>query len=210
MIPDFKTFISESIWSDMQDRSSGETVRKEDIDFETESRIKEKDFHFFAEDIVLYDYENSVKGFKEFVDCESEYKNHTYNYFKIIDKEYNKTYRDLDVEFVKKYWKLRHYNEYIDGLVKETEEELAKIGLKKTPGKTYDELLQDLWENMDKDIKDAIINDMYEQSEEEFYNFHNPHTDKFNRDSFDPDFEWERMEATDCIRLYKRYAKNRL
>ena len=30
MIPDFKTFISESIWSDMQDRSSGETTRKED------------------------------------------------------------------------------------------------------------------------------------------------------------------------------------
>lgn len=30
MIPDFKTFIKESIWSDMQDRSVGETVRKED------------------------------------------------------------------------------------------------------------------------------------------------------------------------------------
>ena len=30
MIPDFKTFISESIWSDMQDRSTGEIVRKED------------------------------------------------------------------------------------------------------------------------------------------------------------------------------------
>ena len=30
MIPDFKTFISESIWSDMQDRSSGDTIRKED------------------------------------------------------------------------------------------------------------------------------------------------------------------------------------
>ena len=30
MIPDFKTFIKESIWSDMQDRSTGETVRKED------------------------------------------------------------------------------------------------------------------------------------------------------------------------------------
>ena len=30
MIPNFKTFIKESIWSDMQDRSAGETVRKED------------------------------------------------------------------------------------------------------------------------------------------------------------------------------------
>ena len=31
MIPDFKTFIKESIWSDMQDRSAGETVRKEEL-----------------------------------------------------------------------------------------------------------------------------------------------------------------------------------
>ena len=30
MIPDFKTYLKESIWSDIQDRSSGETVRKED------------------------------------------------------------------------------------------------------------------------------------------------------------------------------------
>ena len=30
MIPDFKTFIKESIWSDMQDRSAGDTIRKED------------------------------------------------------------------------------------------------------------------------------------------------------------------------------------
>ena len=31
MIPDFKTFIKESIWSDMQDRSIGDTVREEDM-----------------------------------------------------------------------------------------------------------------------------------------------------------------------------------
>ena len=30
MIPDFKTFIKESIWSDMQDRSTGNVVRRED------------------------------------------------------------------------------------------------------------------------------------------------------------------------------------
>ena len=30
MIPDFKTFIKESIWSDIQDRSMGKTVRRED------------------------------------------------------------------------------------------------------------------------------------------------------------------------------------
>ena len=38
MIPDFKTYIKESIWSDIQDRSAGETMRKED---EIVSNIKE-------------------------------------------------------------------------------------------------------------------------------------------------------------------------
>ena len=39
MIPDFKTYLRESLWSDIQDRNSGEVTRKEDdvnfMDFET-------------------------------------------------------------------------------------------------------------------------------------------------------------------------------
>ena len=42
MIPDFKTFIKESIWSDIQDRSTGETIRKEDD-------VNHMDFDTFAE-----------------------------------------------------------------------------------------------------------------------------------------------------------------
>ena len=39
MIPDFKTYIGESVWTDMQKRSSGDDIRKEDdvnhMDFDT-------------------------------------------------------------------------------------------------------------------------------------------------------------------------------
>ena len=45
MIPDFKTFISESIWSDMQDRSAGDTIRKED-EFNDICKFIEK--HYFV------------------------------------------------------------------------------------------------------------------------------------------------------------------
>ena len=44
MIPDFKTFIKESIWSDMQDRSAGDVVRQEDLiitNEELKNRIQE-------------------------------------------------------------------------------------------------------------------------------------------------------------------------
>ena len=47
MIPDFKTYIKESIWSDIQDRSSGETIRKEDI--------KPQDYEHWWRNIILDD-----------------------------------------------------------------------------------------------------------------------------------------------------------
>jgi hypothetical protein len=45
MIPDFKTYIKESIWSDIQDRSSGESIRKEDI--------KQQDYKNWWRNILL-------------------------------------------------------------------------------------------------------------------------------------------------------------
>ena len=48
MIPDFKTFISESIWSDIQDRSSGDTVRKEDI-ITTKEELQHKILELYIE-----------------------------------------------------------------------------------------------------------------------------------------------------------------
>ena len=48
MIPDFKTFISESIWSDMQDRSSGETVRQEDL-ITTHEDLRKKIYELYIE-----------------------------------------------------------------------------------------------------------------------------------------------------------------
>ena len=48
MIPDFKTFIKESIWSDMQDRSAGDTIRKEDM-ITTNEDLKNKILELYKE-----------------------------------------------------------------------------------------------------------------------------------------------------------------
>ena len=48
MIPDFKTFIKESIWSDMQDRSSGDTVRQEDM-ITTNEELRKKIWELYKE-----------------------------------------------------------------------------------------------------------------------------------------------------------------
>ena len=48
MIPDFKTYINESIWSDIQDRSMGKTVRKEDI-ITTNEDLKNKILELYIE-----------------------------------------------------------------------------------------------------------------------------------------------------------------
>ena len=57
MIPDFKTFIKESIWSDIQDRSSGETDRKEDdIDL-----LDINEFCEYLKTIYKTDSDNDIK-----------------------------------------------------------------------------------------------------------------------------------------------------
>ena len=48
MIPDFKTFIKESIWSDIQDRSMGKTVREEDKII-TNEELKNKIYNLYKE-----------------------------------------------------------------------------------------------------------------------------------------------------------------
>ena len=48
MIPDFKTYINESIWSDIQDRSMGKTVRKEDI-ITTNEDLQNKIYELYKE-----------------------------------------------------------------------------------------------------------------------------------------------------------------
>ena len=48
MIPDFKTFINESIWSDMQDRSAGDTIRQEDMVI-TNRELRNKIYELYIE-----------------------------------------------------------------------------------------------------------------------------------------------------------------
>ena len=70
MIPDFKTFISESIWSDIQDRSSGDTVRKED----DVNNMTIEDF----KDYILRTYEDNWI----FIDGGDDFKSLSLNIFR--------------------------------------------------------------------------------------------------------------------------------
>ena len=54
MIPDFKTYIKESLWSDIQDRNSGEVTRKED----DINLLDENDFEKY-----LQDHYNVINGY---------------------------------------------------------------------------------------------------------------------------------------------------
>ena len=86
MIPDFKTFIKESIWSDIQDRSSGDTIRKEDDvnllsleDFVAylyqHYEITENYKSFWGKDMITVSDDKThfvIRGFN------TQYKNHSY------------------------------------------------------------------------------------------------------------------------------------
>ena len=65
MIPDFKTYIKETIWSDIQDRSSGDTVRKEDED--KVNTLSPSEMYDYLQSI--YDYTMLYPKYDEKIAC---------------------------------------------------------------------------------------------------------------------------------------------
>ena len=60
MIPDFKTFIKESVWDDMQERGTGDSIKTEDdinlLDFEGMYEYLNAHYDLMDDDTVMYKY----------------------------------------------------------------------------------------------------------------------------------------------------------
>ena len=68
MIPDFKTYIKESLWSDIQDRNSGEVMRKEDQLTKDDEEYLLNWLAWFATRIVyVKDYDETYDDFCNYV-----------------------------------------------------------------------------------------------------------------------------------------------
>ena len=101
MIPDFKTFIGESIWADIYDRSTGETTRKEDsVDL-----LDPVDFFKYINDNYRTTYFNfrmltdersiSVPMLKLANSCATCIKYNYYNGYVHMNIDFQKRYPDL-------------------------------------------------------------------------------------------------------------------
>jgi len=92
--PLLKKVINESIWSDIQDRSSGETVREEDI---TEEDKKEIDYIFngFAYLIVYTDYKPTIDDFiKMMKEAYPDFEKDNSKYIAWVRSNWDKKYKD--------------------------------------------------------------------------------------------------------------------
>ena len=99
-------FLGESIWSDMQDRSAGDTVRQEDI---SEEDKKEIDYIFngFAYLIVFTYYEPTIDDFIKMMK-EAHLDKDNSKYIACVKLNWDKKYKDeLDK-------KIQYYKTYID------------------------------------------------------------------------------------------------
>ena len=99
MIPDFKTYIRESIWADMEDRGTGDMVKKEDdvdqMSLETfYEYMKGKYKTLYYHDPIEYNDSNQYIAIPIF-----KHEN-TYSFLNYVVN--SETYIEFDIKFIKK------------------------------------------------------------------------------------------------------------
>ena len=100
MIPDFKTYIKESVWDDMQDRGTGDSIKEEDdanlLDFESLADYIENNYKISDEDAVsIISSKGNIRGISVLI---MRLKDSLSNDFYIeYSSEYGDNQGDLDV-----------------------------------------------------------------------------------------------------------------
>ena len=155
--------LSESIWSDIQDRSAGETIRKEDdidlLDFEgfykhIENRYKNK----------VYDIDDTFIGGDGFQSCDVYFTDD----INLTIRFYNDTSKEKTITF---FWETSIEQSFIDELgkqfnINDTGNHAIDIFPKegKVSNKFFIEILEFILKNMDNMLIESIWSDIQDRS----------------------------------------------
>ena len=163
MIPDFKTYIKESIWSDIQDRSAGEAIRKEDdinlLDFEG--------FYKYIEDRYIckvYNIDYTSIGGDGFQSCDVYITDN----IRLIIKFYNDTSKEKKITF---FWDTGIKQSFVDELGKQfniDDTGYRTIYIFPKEGKVsnnfFIEILEFILKNKDNMLIESIWSDIQDRS----------------------------------------------
>ena len=204
-IKSFKKFIEESIWSDIQDRSMGKTVRKEDeydIDEKELERSVDTCIRTYVIGFIYYDkYDGSSDTFLKYI---QEWNRNICQNAQLYDRRFGKYVEPIKVipSYVKKNWETgKSYKSLVDKKMSEEEKKVKDTGFIKKPGESISDTLSKWFdENFEK-----LGDDFCEEIEEYNERYHN----EGGSMSVDLGVEdwWDNLEYIEQVEIYQDYMK---
>ena len=204
-IKSFKKFIEESIWSDIQDRSMGKTVRKEDeydIDEKKLERSVDTCIKTYVIGFIYYDkYDGSSDTFLKYI---QEWNRNICQNAQLYDRRFGKYVESIKVipSYVKKNWETgKSYKSLVDKKMSEEEKKVKDTGFIKKPGESISDTLSKWFdENFEK-----LGDDFCEEIEEYNEMYHN----EGGSMSVDLGVEdwWDNLEYIEQVEIYQDYMK---
>ncbi len=201
----FKKFIEESIWSDMQDRSSGDTVRKEDeydIDEKELERNVDQCIKTYVISSVYYDkYDGSSDTFLK---CIQEWDRCICGNPHLYDRRFGKYVEPIKVipSYIKENWETgKSYKSLVDKKISEEEKKVKDAGFIKKPGESISDTLSKWFDENFEKLGDDFCEEIEEYNDEY-------HSEGGSR-SVDLGVEdwWDNLEYIEQVEIYQDYMK---
>ena len=198
MIPDFKTYLKESLWADVQSQASGDVIKKEDeFDKDTLERIRKNikiAIKWFV-DYVVYNskFENTFDGFKKYMDSS--------NYVDYYDSKLHCKGIDIVRPYIERNWdKGDNYKEYIDEKISEEEKKIKDLGYVVT-NKPICDVISDWWMSL-KDGDQAWISEVngFDEYCSEYYSEGGSRWTELTCDDW-----WDSLSNYEALVIYMEY-----
>ena len=197
--------VNESIWSDIQDRSSGDTVRKEDEYDIDEDELERNVDHCIKTYVISSVYYDKYDGSSDtFLKCIQEWDRSICGNPHLYDRRFGKYVESIKVipSYIKKNWETgKSYKSLVDKKISEEEKKVKDTGFIKKPGESISDTLSKWFdENMEK-LGDDFCEEIEEYNEKYHY--------EGGLRSVDLGVEdwWDHLKYIEQVEIYQEYIK---
>ena len=204
-IKSFKKFIEESIWSDMQDRSAGDNVRKEDeydIDEKELERNVDQCIKTYVISSVYYDkYDGSSDTFLK---CIQEWDRCICGNPHLYDRRFGKYVEPIKVipSYIKENWETgKSYKSLVDKKISEEEKKVKDAGFIKKPSESISDTLSKWFDENFEKLGDDFCEEIEEYNEKYHYEGGSRSVDLGVEDW------WDNLEYIEQVEIYQDYMK---
>ncbi len=200
-----ETIMNESIWSDIQDRSAGDTVRKEDEYDIDEDELERNVDHCIKTYVISSVYYDKYDGSSDtFLKCIQEWDRSICGNPHLYDRRFGKYVEPIKVipSYIKKNWETgKSYKSLVDKKMSEEEKKVKDTGFIKKPGESISDTLSKWFdENMEK-LGDDFCEEIEEYNEKYHY--------EGGLRSVDLGVEdwWDHLKYIEQVEIYQEYIK---